>query len=270
MKLLAISDLHLSSSVNMQALAELPAFPNDWLVVAGDVAENPDRFREGLELLRGRFAKVIWAPGNHDLWTVPGPAGRGAQKYDAYVDIARGLGVATPEDPYLVWPGDGGECVIVPTFLLYDYSFRPDDVPLSGVIAWAREERSVCGDEMLLDPAPFPSRADWCHHRCRETAARLEALGTNVPKILVNHYPLRRDLVHIPRVPRFSPWCGTVATEDWHNRFNLRVAVSGHLHVRRTDWRGGTRFEEVSLGYPWQWDEQRGMAAYLREIWPGA
>jgi hypothetical protein len=121
---------------------------------------------------------------------------------------------------------------------------------------------------MLLDPAPFGSRAEWCHRRCQDAEARLTALGQDVPKIIVNHYPLRRDLVDIPRVPRFSPWCGTVLTEDWHTRFNARVAVSGHLHVRRTDWRDGTRFEEVSLGYPQQWDARRGMAAYLRPVWP--
>lgn len=252
----------------MQALAEMPAFPEDWLVVAGDVAESPERIRDGFALLRERFAKVIWAPGNHDLWTVPGPWGKGAHKYAALVELAREMDVTSPEDPYALWTGDGEPCVIVPTLLLYDYSFRPDDVSLESVIDWAREERAVCADEMLLDPAPFASRADWCRHRCREAELKLEALGRTTPKIIVNHFPLRRDLVHIPRIPRFSPWCGTVLTEDWHVRFNARVAVSGHLHVRRTDWRDGTRFEEVSLGYPRQWDPQRGMAAYLRTIWP--
>jgi len=47
------------------------------------------------------------------------------------------------------------------------------------------------------------------------------------------------------------------------------VAVSGHLHVRRTDWRDGTRFEEVSLGYARQWHAARGLAAYLRDVTPG-
>jgi hypothetical protein len=84
--------------------------------------------------------------------------------------------------------------------------------------------------------------------------------------ILVNHYPLRRDLVDIPRVPRFIPWCGTRRTENWHIRFNASVVISGHLHTRRTDWRDGTRFEEVSLGYPHQWDRRLGMAHYLRDI----
>ena len=27
-------------------------------------------------------------------------------------------------------------------------------------------------------------------------------------------------------------------------------------------------FEEVSLGYPRQWDADRGMTLYLRQIWP--
>jgi hypothetical protein len=209
-------------------------------------------------------------PGNHDLWTVPGPSGRGARKYEALVEIARKLGVVTPEDPYLIWPGDGEPCAIVPAMLLYDYSFRPPDVPLASLIAWAREERSVAGDEMLLDPSPFQSISDWCHHRCRETEQRLIEFGADVPKIIVNHYPLRRDLVYIPRIPRFAPWCGTVLTEDWHVRFNVRVAVSGHLHVRRTDWRDATRFEEVSFGYPPQWDPRLGMAGYLRSIWPAS
>jgi len=268
LKLLAISDLHLNNAANMRALADLPRFGEDWLVVAGDVAENPDHVRDAFMLLRERFAKVIWTPGNHDLWTTPGPWGGGARKYDRLVELARAHGVVTPEDPYPVWTGEGGACVVAPLLLLYDYSFRPDHIPFESVVQWAREERAVCADEILLNPAPYASRSDWCRHRCRVTEQKLAALGPGVPKIIVNHYPLRRDLVHIPRAPRFSPWCGTVLTEDWHLRFNAHVVVSGHLHVRRTDWRDGTRFEEVSLGYPRQWDQTRGIAAYLRPIWP--
>ncbi|MCA9573372.1 MAG: hypothetical protein KC656_36300, partial [Myxococcales bacterium] len=73
----------------------------------------------------------------------------------------------------------------------------------------------------------------------------------------------------IPRVPRYLPWCGTVATTDWHVRHRAEVVVAGHLHVRTTDWRDGTRFEEASLGYPRDWDAARGVQAYLREILPG-
>jgi len=87
--------------------------------------------------------------------------------------------------------------------------------------------------------------------------------------VLINHWPLREDLIWIPRVPRFVPWCGTRATHDWHQRFRAIHVVTGHLHTRRTDVIDDTRLHEVSLGYPRQWDQSRGIADYLRDVTPG-
>lgn len=280
MRLFAIADLHLAHAVNRAAFAALEPHPQDWLIIAGDIAERIDLISEGFAMAREKFARVIWAPGNHDLWTTAPapdePAGdqpaplplRGEAKYRAIIASARALGIDTPEDPYPVWDGPGGPCLIAPLFLLYDYSFRPPEVARGDVVAWAREGRAVCADEIRLDPSPHPSREAWCAERLAFTEARLEASDAQLAKVLVNHYPLRADLVRIPRIPRFTPWCGTHATQDWHRRFNARVAIHGHLHVRRTDWRDGTRFEEVSLGYPRQWRPERGVAAYLRQILP--
>jgi predicted phosphodiesterase len=271
MRLLAISDLHVNSGANLRHLCALAPRPDDWLIVAGDVCERVAGLAEVLALLGEKFARVIWVPGNHELWTeiTDGGSLRGVAKYEAMVEAARGAGALTPEDPYPIWPGPGPACVIAPLFLLYDYSFRPVDVPLARVVEWSAEDGIQCTDEVLLSPEPHRSRIDWCRARCRLTARRLE---TEVPSghatVLVNHYPLRRDLVHIPRIPRFSPWCGTTATQDWHLRFNAAVCVSGHLHVRRTDWRDGVRFEEVSLGYARHWNPAQGLKRYLRQILP--
>ena len=73
------------------------------------------------------------------------------------------------------------------------------------------------------------------------------------PLVLINHFPLRQDLVRLSTIPRFSLWCGTRYTENWHTRFRAAVVISGHLHRPATDWRDGVRFEEVSLGYPREW-----------------
>ncbi len=271
MKLYAISDLHLANRVAREALAELPDFPDDWLILAGDVSERLDHLAAALELLKRRFARLVWVPGNHDLWTIQEGAGaslRGETKYLALVELCRSLDVLTPEDAYPIWTGEGPCCVIAPLFLLYDYSFRPDDVPLEQVVAWALEEESVCSDEFVLHPDPYPSRQAWCAARCDQTELRLAALPSTLPTILINHFPLRRDLLRLFRVPRFSPWCGTRRTEDWHQRFRALVVVSGHQHVPCTLWRDGVRFEEVSLGYPRQWSQAAGIAAYLRQILP--
>jgi 3',5'-cyclic AMP phosphodiesterase CpdA len=271
MRLWAIADLHLAAERNRAGLRELPAHPEDWLIVAGDVCEGLDLFDEALDWLMRRFARVFWTPGNHELWlTDRGQAERSSPaKYESLVAIARRRGVATPEDPFVAWPPTGD--IIAPIFTLYDYSFRPSGIALEDVVAWAAELRNVAADEHLISPAPLSGMAEWCARRCEATEERLEReVPPGVRTILAGHYPLRQDLVRIPRIPRFTPWCGTTRTEDWHLRFNARAVVSGHLHVRRTDWRDGTRFEEVSLGYPRQWDPAKGVENYLRKIATGA
>jgi hypothetical protein len=164
--------------------------------------------------------------------------------------------------------------LICPIFTLYDYSFRPDHVSREDALTWAEEEDVVATDEMLLHPDPYPSRDAWCEELVKTTELRLEKAATSgIPLVLINHWPLRQDLITIPRIPRFSLWCGTKATHDWHQRFNAKVVVTGHLHVRRTDHIDGVRFEEVSLGYPNQWQDARNAGreinTMLREILPG-
>ncbi|MFN8059342.1 MAG: metallophosphoesterase [Vicinamibacterales bacterium] len=268
MRLLAISDLHLGHPANRAALSAVPEHAEDWLIVAGDVGETLAHMELAWRTLVPRFARVLWTPGNHELWTAPSesPALRGVAKYDALVDVCRSFGVATPDDPFARWPGEGPPTVVAPIFLLYDYSFRPDDVPEAQALAWAEEHDLVCADEVLLHPDPYPSRGDWCRERVRSTAGRLDAIPRDHRVVLVNHFPLRYDLVHLPRIPRFSIWCGTRLTDTWHVRYPVSVVVSGHLHVRSTEWRDGVRFEEVSLGYPRQWRPELGIAGYLRRI----
>lgn len=266
MKLYAISDLHLTRAANWQALLALPAYPDDWLIVAGDLSSHLGRFRAGLQQLTGRFARVLWTPGNHDLWTHPdeGDSLRGVFKYNQMVAVCRELGVLTPEDPFVCWPGSAGPVHLALTFTLYDYSFRPDDVPADRAVAWALATRVLCNDEFLLHPDPFPSREEWCAARCRYTEARLARAADAGPLLLINHYPLHRSLARLPRIPRFSIWSGTRRTEAWHTRYPVRAAVYGHLHIRNQTLLDGVPFSEVSLGYPDQWQAERGIAGYLR------
>jgi len=279
--LYAISDLHLANAVNRRGLEELPAYPEDWLILAGDVGETVTHLHYALSILTQRFQQLLWVPGNHDLWTVHNEPGglRGEAKYRRLVEICRNHGVLTPEDPYRRWPGPAGvpgasagssPCVLLaPLFLLYDYSFRPADVPAEDAVEWAAEAGVICSDEVVLHPDPYPSRQAWCAARLRYTRQRLQAASSQGCQfVLINHFPLREDLVKLYRIPRFSIWCGTKATEDWHRRFPVAAVVYGHLHIKGTHFRGGVRFEEVSLGYPRDWSQKRGIAFYMRQILP--
>ncbi|MEU8134753.1 metallophosphoesterase family protein [Streptodolium elevatio] len=263
--LYAVSDVHTAIPSNFAIVEGIhPRNEGDWLIVAGDVAERPDDIAKTLGLFTDRFAQVLWTPGNHELWSSePDDADaaatgtdpdtlRGEARYRHLVELCRELGVHTPEDPYPVWTGAGGPVTIAPLFVLYDYTFLPPGTTTrEEALAAAYRAGVVCTDEFVLHPDPYPSRQAWCEARVAYTEARLaEAADPDAPYVLVNHFPTVRTPTDVMWFPEFVQWCGTVHTADWHTRFPTAAVVYGHLHIPRTTWYDGVRFEEVSLGYP--------------------
>lgn len=251
-------------------------------MIVGETIEQLDAV---FVIAKQKFKHVFWVPGNHELYTIESSSEastrlRGEAKYTACVAAAKRHGVLTPEDEFAEWEyldtetGELLRAIVCPIFTLYDYSFRPDSVASGKALEWAMEEGIQATDEMLLHPDPYATREEWCQSLVSQMKNKLAAAkAKGLPLIIVNHWPLREDLIFIPRVPRFSIWCGTKETNDWHVLFGAKVVVTGHLHVNRTDWLNGVRFEECSLGYPRQWknarDAGQDVNSMLREILPG-
>jgi predicted phosphodiesterase len=280
-RLLAVSDLHVGYPENRAYADSLaPGDPGDWLIVAGDVGETFADVGFVLASLASRFATVIWTPGNHELWTLPSDqvALRGVARYEALLKVCRRFGVVTPEDDFPVWDGLGGPVTVAPLFTLYDYSFSPGpavgsaaaaaagtaaepdalDAPRkSAALAAAQASGVTAADEGRLHADPYPSVAAWCRDRVAATGRRLAAVDG--PVVLASHWPLLSDPVQALRHQAYAPWCGTTATADWHMRHQVLACVYGHLHIPRTTRHDGVRFEEVSVGYPHQW-QRRGTA----------
>jgi 3',5'-cyclic AMP phosphodiesterase CpdA len=269
--LAAVSDLHVSYDDNREIVESLqPETPEDWLLVAGDVGERVADVEWALSLLRERFAQVVWVPGNHELWTIPDDPVklRGVERYEALVEACRRIDVLTPEDPYPTWEGTAGQVTIVPLFLGYDYTWRPDGCSTKAEgLAYAHSTGVVCTDEYMLHPDPYPTRDDWCRARVTETEARIkQECDPSTPLVFVNHYPLVRDPTHILRYPEFAQWCGTELTADWHTRFPTAAMVYGHLHIPRHTTHDGVPFVEVSLGYPREWRPRKNPPQLPRRI----
>ena len=267
--LFAVSDLHVDHPGNRAVVEALrPRCERDWLIVCGDVADSPARVRWALELLSERFERVIWTPGNHELLAdrEDPPEMRGERRYRHLVDLCRRSGVITPEDPFPVWDGPGGPARLAPLFLLYDYTFGRDrGAGRAEALRRAHAAGVVCVDEFLLDPDPYPSRQAWCEARVAAAERRLGRADPALPNVLINHFPLLEAPTALLRHPEFAQWCGTVRTADWHRRHRATAVVYGHLHIPRTTWYDGVRFEEVSLGYP----RERGTRPFRpRQILP--
>ncbi|WP_424214989.1 metallophosphoesterase family protein [Streptomyces sp. BI20] len=269
--LLAVSDLHISYEDNRTLTESLrPHGDEDWLIVAGDVGEKYSDIEWALKLLADRFAKVIWSPGNHELWSHPSDPfePRGVARYERLVEMCRALGVLTPEDPYAVWEDPKGPISVAPLFLLYDYSFRaPGARTVEESLRIAHDAGIVCADEHFLHPDPYPDRASWCRARVAYSEERLAAVPAEHRTVLINHWPMTRHPTRILRHPEFAQWCGTELSADWHVRHRAAEVVYGHLHIPRVTWQDGVRFTEVSVGYPREW-RPRAEPPKLRRILP--
>ncbi|ALC06982.1 hypothetical protein CDES_13200 [Corynebacterium deserti GIMN1.010] len=253
----AVSDLHVTFEQNQQTVSQLkPTDPGDWLIVAGDVAERiPDVVRT-MSLLSSRFEKVIWVPGNHELFNRSTDRLNGKARYRALVGQLRALGVITPEDPYPVFAG----ITICPMFTLYDYSFRPQGMSIGLTHKQAIAQAKVKLDDELAI-APYVDIPSWCAERLEYTEERLKA--TKGPKILVNHWPLVIEPTRRLFEPDIALWCGTTATRDWAVRYNALMAIHGHLHIPAETRVDNISHIEVSLGYPFE-----KHSPHLKRPWP--
>jgi 3',5'-cyclic AMP phosphodiesterase CpdA len=240
-----------------------PEAPDDWLILCGDVGEVVADVEEVLRRAASVWSRVIWVPGNHELWTPRDDPGglRGQERYDHFVGLCRELGVVSPEDPYPVWNG----VTVAPLFTLYDYSLGTGATKADS-LRRADDAGVVCSDEFLLHPDPFDSIEAWADARLVATEKRLDAVGG--PTVLVNHWPLLPELLRRLMFPEFALWCGSKRTADWHRRFDARAVVYGHLHIPRTTFHDGTPFEEVSAGYPREWRRRDKDGPALRRILP--
>ena len=237
MRVFALSDIHVDYDVNRIWLANLSAFDykDDLLILAGDVTDSLLLLERCLKSLTSRFKKVLYVPGNHELWVIRDAVDRHSiekfREVCAVVDNAHAS----------MQPYHCESLSIVPLLSWYDYTFGEPDSEL--LANW-----------MDFRACRWPSDFGEKEITSYFLQANESVLGIrNHTVISFSHFLPRIDVMphYIPPSKRYLyPVLGTARLESQIRRLNSHVHVYGHSHVNQKIVINDTLYINNAFGYP--------------------
>jgi 3',5'-cyclic AMP phosphodiesterase CpdA len=189
MRVFAISDLHVDYAANRDWVLQLPLaeYHDDVLIVAGDISDSLAAIDECLAALTCRFSRVMYVPGNHELWVHRDHVSSSLAKFDAVMTTARDLGVE-------VRPWRNGSTVIVPLLGWYDFSFGEPDEALRAM--WMDFHACVW-------PPDWNEAAITQHFTCANTPDDRRVVTDAATVITFSHFLPRIDVMPATIPSRF-------------------------------------------------------------------
>ena len=237
MRVFALSDIHIDYDANAEWVAGLSVadYQDDVLILAGDVSDDLKLLDWCLGTLASRFKKVLFVPGNHELWVIREDKRKNSlQKFDDVCAVVESSGASMQ-----VFRERGVS--IIPLLGWYDYSFGEP----------SKELRSVWMDYRACRwPAGFTDKEVALHFE----KLNEKQIGRTVGKVITySHFLPRIDLMpgFIPRESRaLFPVLGTVRLEAQLRGLNADLHVYGHSHVNRHVSIDGVSYINNAFGYP--------------------
>jgi predicted phosphodiesterase len=236
MRILAISDLHTDFRENKVLLEQLSdvAYQQDILIAAGDISDRLETLKSTLTLLRAKFMKVFYVPGNHELWVRRGDH-TSIEKFFSVLTLCEGLDIQTS-------PKKVGTTWIVPLFSWYEPQFDVDhSVGSNALGGWADFYFCKWPPEME-QVSDFFLSMNQPHLRSYDG-----------PVVSFSHFLPRRDL--LPAVERLKfkglpKVAGCAALDEQIRSLKSGVHVFGHSHIHCDRVIDGVRYIQNSLRYP--------------------
>lgn len=236
-RIFALSDVHADFEPNACWLRSLSLHDHqaDVLILAGDISDSLPLLGWCLELVARRFHKVLFVPGNHELWTLRDRPRLGSlEKFERVRALARDSGASM--EPFRL-----PELAIVPLLAWYDYSFGSPATELKQ--AW-----------MDFHACLWPEGWGAPEVTARFLALNASALTEASVKIIsFSHFLPRPELV--PRrgaaqTLDLSPVLGSAALDRQVRQLGATLHVYGHSHVNRRTVIDGVTYVNNAFGYP--------------------
>jgi predicted phosphodiesterase len=240
MRLFAVSDLHVDYEPNLRWVEALSTveYRDDLLILPGDLTDRLPLLARCLDALVRRFRKVLFLPGNHELWvTRDETPGDSLQKFDRVMALAAdcGASVDAHREPGLT---------ILPLLAWYDHSFGLPSESLRE--AWV--DYRACRWPMGYDTARIAA-----HFDALNDAHDIAPSDPGDLVVTCSHFLPRIDVMPdwIAAEGRMLyPVLGSGRIETRLRRLGARIHVYGHSHVNRDVVIDGVRYVNNAFGYP--------------------
>ena len=241
MRVFALSDIHVDYQVNanwIRGLSQLD-YKDDVLILAGDVSHSLALLAWCLGEFTQRFKRVLFVPGNHDLWVIgEAPEKTSLQKFGEVAEVVVSSGAS-------MHPFVGDNLLIVPLFGWYDYTFGEPGERLKEIWMDYRACRWPAGYGAGEITAHFAG----LNRHPRSSAQKI---------ITFSHFLPRVDVLPALRQQRMlDPVLGSTLLDAQLRRLNSSLHVYGHSHINRNVRLDGITYVNNAFGYP----HENGIAA---------
>ena len=261
-----MSDIHVDYPQNLEWVLGLDCheYQEDVLLLAGDVSEDMKLLERVLRGCLERFAKVMFVPGNHDLWVRRCTYDCSLAKFGRILELCGELDVATEPFEY-----EGVE--FLPLFSWYDFSFGSMERSLR--LGW-RDFYACSWPESLPDSHAVTRYFhqlnngvfEWIKARSAHRGHEYHGLAP-IPRITCSHFLPTIELMPswVPESKRtVYPVLGSVELGAQVRRLAPDIHVYGHSHVNQIIKIDSTHYVNNAFATP---RETRIAAKQLRCIY---
>lgn len=236
MRVFVVSDMHIDYQENRRWLSKLSSvdYLEDILILAGDVTDELQLLERCFNELSTKFLKVLFVPGNHELWVSGERTSTSIDKYRQICKLAIAHNIS-------IQPFHLDSLSIVPLLGWYDFSFAYPNAQL--METWM--DFRACIWPNHLQPL------DITEYFLEKNKAYLQT--ANETLISFSHFLPRIDLMptYIPRCYRtLYPVLGSVLLEKQIRILKPNIHVYGHSHVNRNVNLEGIQYINNAFGYP--------------------
>jgi Icc-related predicted phosphoesterase len=235
-RILTVSDVHVDYQINRNWLSNLSSvdFLEDVLILAGDMTDRLKLLQQCFQELSTKFLKVIFVPGNHELWVSRDKTYNSFEKYRQICNVAVEQGIS-------IQPFHVGSLSIVPLLGWYDFSFAEPTKELMD--AWT--DFHACSWPNELKPA------DINEYFLNKNTDNLKLANDTL--ISFSHFLPRIDLLpeYIPQKYHYIyPVLGSELLEKQIRILKPNIHIYGHSHVNRNVTIEGIQYVNNAFGYP--------------------